>query len=132
LDADRRARKPLAVKGDVLAYLRSRHGRCFAGVPNLQSVPNAIRFGEELEGRIAFSTRPDRVDYHIHDRIDLGADEAVVIAPMPVARLRSADGGARDPWFGARAGCGGAILMGDLGRANLPPSNRAYRVPEWS
>lgn len=71
---------PLAVEGDVLAYMRSRHGRRFATVLNLQSEPKAIRFGKELGGRIVISTHPDRVDYRIQDHIDLGADEAVVIA----------------------------------------------------
>jgi alpha-glucosidase len=71
---------PLAVEGDVLAYMRSGHGRRFAIVLNLQSVPKAIRFGEELGGRIVFSTHPGRIDCRIHDCADLGADEAVVIA----------------------------------------------------
>jgi alpha-glucosidase len=70
---------PLAVEGDVLAYIRSRDGRRFAVLLNLGPMPRAVRFGEALGGRIVLSTHPGRIGSAIHDRTDLGADEAVII-----------------------------------------------------
>jgi alpha-glucosidase len=77
---------PLAVEGDVLAYIRNRDGRRFAVVLNLEPLPKAVRFGEDLGGRTALSTHPGRSGDRIHDRTDLDADEAIVIAlGMPPA-----------------------------------------------
>jgi alpha-glucosidase len=71
---------PLAVEGDVLAYTRSRDGRRFAVVLNLESVPKSVRFGEDLAGRTILSTHPGRTGHAVGDRTELGADEAVIIA----------------------------------------------------
>ena len=70
---------PLAVEGDVLAYVRSRDGQRFAVLLNLGSMPRAVRFGEDLGGRIVLSTHPGRIGSAIHDRADLGANEAVIV-----------------------------------------------------
>ena len=70
---------PLAVEGDVLAYVRSRDGQRFAVFLNLGSMPRAVRFGEDLGGRIVLSTHPGRIGSAIHDRADLGANEAVIV-----------------------------------------------------
>ena len=70
---------PLAVGGDVLAYVRERNGRRFAVLLNLESVPRAVRFGEDLRGRIVLSTHPGRIGSGIQDRTELSADEAVII-----------------------------------------------------
>jgi alpha-glucosidase len=82
---------PLAVEGDVLAYIRSRDGRRFAIILNLQSVPMAVRFGERLGGWTVLSTHPGRTGYAVSDRIDLGADEAVIIAVEHAASATGPD-----------------------------------------
>src|SRR6185312_2454625 len=70
---------PLAVEGDILAYVRGRDGRRFAILLNLGAVPRAVGLGEELGGPIVLSTHSGRVGIAIRDHIDLGADEAVII-----------------------------------------------------
>jgi len=70
---------PLAVEGDVLAYIRGRDGRRFAVLLNLGDVPRAVRLGEDLGGPVVLSTHPGRTGSAIRDRIDLGADEAVIV-----------------------------------------------------
>jgi alpha-glucosidase len=77
---------PLAVEGDVLAFIRNRDGRRFAVVLNLEPLPKAIRFSEDLGGRTVLSTHPGRSGYRIRDCTDLDADEAMIIAlGMPPA-----------------------------------------------
>ena len=76
---------PLAVEGDVLAYIRHRDGRRFAVVLNLEPVPKAVRFGDDLQGRTVLSTHPDHTGCAVGDRTELGADEAVIIALEQVA-----------------------------------------------
>jgi alpha-glucosidase len=71
---------PLAVEGDVLAYIRHKDGRRFAVVLNLEPVPKAVRFGDDLRGRTVLSTHPDHTGYAVGDRTELDADEAVIIA----------------------------------------------------
>lgn len=71
---------PLAVDGDVLAYMRRRDGRRFAVVLNLEPLPKAIRFDKDLGGWTVLSTHPGRTGYAVRDRIDLGPDEAMIIA----------------------------------------------------
>jgi alpha-glucosidase len=71
---------PLAVEGDVLAYIRRRDGRRFAVVLNLEPIPKSVRFGDDLRGRTVLSTHPDHTGYAVGDRTELGADEAVIIA----------------------------------------------------
>jgi alpha-glucosidase len=71
---------PLAVEGDVLAYIRSRESKGFAIILNLQSAPKAVRFGQVLGGWTVLSTHPGRTGNAVSDCIDLGADEAVIIA----------------------------------------------------
>jgi len=71
---------PLAVEGDVLAYVRSREDRRFAVVLNLAPAPKSARFGEDLGGRIILSTHPGRLGSPVHDRAELSADEAVIVA----------------------------------------------------
>ncbi len=85
---------PLAVEGDVLGYIRGRDGRRFAVLLNLGSVPRAVRFGEDLGGRIVLSTHPGRIGSAIHDRTDLGADEAVIIGLGHATGATGPDGAA--------------------------------------
>jgi alpha-glucosidase len=70
---------PLAIEGDVLAFIRSRGDRRFAVVLNLGASPKTVRFGEELSGRIVFATHAGRTGHRIHERLDLQADEALTI-----------------------------------------------------
>ena len=70
---------PLAVEGDVLAYVRAQDGQRFAVLLNLGPVPRAIPLGEDLRGPIVLSTHPGRVGSAISDHLDLGADEAVIV-----------------------------------------------------
>jgi alpha-glucosidase len=72
---------PLAAEGDVLAYARSRGDRRLVIALNLASAPRAIRFGEDLAGQIEVSTQLGRAGQPVTDGVELGADEAVVIAP---------------------------------------------------
>ncbi len=83
---------PLAVEGDVLAYIRRRDGRRFAVVLNLEPVPKAVRFGDDLRGRTVLSTHPDRAGYAVGDRTELDADEAVIIALKHAASTPRRDG----------------------------------------
>jgi alpha-glucosidase len=85
---------PLAVEGDVLAYIRCQDSRRFAVVLNFESVPKAVRFGEDLGGRIVFSTHPGRIGYTVGDRTDLRADEAVIIALEHAAGATGTEGAA--------------------------------------
>ena len=71
---------PLAVEGDVLAYLRSRDGQRFAIILNLAPEPRAIRFGEDLAGQVVFATHPGRSGRRIQNRTLLEPDEAQIIA----------------------------------------------------
>jgi alpha-glucosidase len=71
---------PLALEGDVLAYRRSRDGRCFVVVLNLTHEPKAIRFREDLTGQVVFATHPGRIDQRIQERAQLESDEAQIIA----------------------------------------------------
>jgi alpha-glucosidase len=72
---------PLAAEGDVLAYARSWGDRRLVVALNLASMPRAIRFGEDLTGQIEISTQLGRAGQLVTDGVELGADEAVVIAP---------------------------------------------------
>ncbi len=71
---------PLAVGGDVLAYMRRQDGRRFAVALNLGPAPAAVHFGEDLRGRIILATYPGRVGHHVRARAELDSDEAVIIA----------------------------------------------------
>ena len=50
-------------------------------VLNLDAVPKTVRFEEPLSGRIELSTDPSRAHDHVGDRLELAADEAVIIVP---------------------------------------------------
>jgi alpha-glucosidase len=71
---------PLAVEGNVLAYTRSREERRFAVLLNLGPKPQAVRFGEALAGSIVFATHAGRVGERVHLGVELGGDEALIIA----------------------------------------------------
>jgi hypothetical protein len=51
----------------------------------------AVRFGERLGGWTVLSTHPGRTGYAVSDRIDLGADEAVIIAVEHAASATGPD-----------------------------------------
>jgi alpha-glucosidase len=71
---------PLAAEGDVLAYARTWRDQRFIVALNLTAAPTAVRFGDDLAGRIEISTQPARAGQLVTARIELGANEAVVIA----------------------------------------------------
>jgi hypothetical protein len=73
--------KPLEVEGEALAYVRTLGSRRFAVILNLEPRPKVIRWRDDLGGRVALSTHPERADREVADQIELAADEAVVIAP---------------------------------------------------
>jgi alpha-glucosidase len=70
---------PLAVEEDVFAYARTWRDRRFVIALNLQSAPGAVRH-EQLAGQVTLSTRPGRAGQRIEGRLELAADEAVIIA----------------------------------------------------
>ncbi len=70
---------PLAVEGDVLAYVRSHAERRMAVVLNLESEPRTAGLPASTAGRVALSTLPGRSDRPVAGRLDLLADEGVVI-----------------------------------------------------
>jgi alpha-glucosidase len=70
---------PVAAEDAVLAYVRTWRDRRFVIALNLQSAPRAV-CRKELAGRIALSTPPGRAGQRTHDRLELAADEAVIIA----------------------------------------------------
>jgi alpha-glucosidase len=72
---------PLEIEGEALAYTRSSGTARFAVILNLEPRSKVIRWREELGGRVALSTHPERTGRPVADRIELAADEAVVIAP---------------------------------------------------
>ena len=73
--------RPLPVAGDVLAYVRSFEERRVFVVLNLDAVPKTVRFEEPLSGRIELSTDPRRAHDHVGNRLELAADEVVIIVP---------------------------------------------------
>ena len=72
---------PLTVEGDVLAYARTAGDRRRLVILNLESRPKTVRIREATGGRVELSTHPERVGAPVAERIELAADEAVVIAP---------------------------------------------------
>jgi alpha-glucosidase len=73
--------EPLEVEGEALAYARTSGSRRFTVILNLEPRPKAIRWRDDLGGRVALSTHPERTGRPVADQIELAADEAVVIAP---------------------------------------------------
>ncbi len=72
---------PLEVEGDALAYTRTAGTRRFVVILNLEPRPKTIRWRQDLGGRVALSTHPERSGRPVAGQIELAADEAVVIAP---------------------------------------------------
>ena len=70
---------PLAIEGDALAYVRSDAERQIAIVLNLESEPRTVGLPASMAGRFALSTLPGRADRPVAGRLDLQADEGVVI-----------------------------------------------------
>ena len=70
---------PLPVDGDVLCYTRTCPNRGFVIALNLQSAPKVARFHQDLAGTVELSTHLGRCGEPVSDRIDLSADEAVII-----------------------------------------------------
>jgi alpha-glucosidase len=71
---------PIAVQGDVLAYARTLGERRVAVVLNLEPVPKTARLSDPLAGRIELSTDPKRRRGRINGRLELAADEGVILA----------------------------------------------------
>jgi alpha-glucosidase len=73
--------RPLAVAGEVLAFARTFEQRRVAVVLNLEPVAKSVRFEEPLSGRIELSTDPGRAHERVGERVELAADEGVIIVP---------------------------------------------------
>jgi alpha-glucosidase len=72
--------RPRGVEGDVLAYEREHDGRRLLIVLNLGSGPLVWSATDDPPaGRVLISTVPDRPDNHVAGRVELAADEGVVI-----------------------------------------------------
>jgi len=71
---------PLPVDAEALAYTRRWGDRSFIVVLDLESRAKTIRLGKGVGGRIELSTHPDRVGTPVSTELELGADEAVIIA----------------------------------------------------
>jgi hypothetical protein len=52
-----------------------------AVVLNLEPVAKSVRFEEPLSGRIELSTDPGRAHERVGERVELAADEGVIIVP---------------------------------------------------
>jgi alpha-glucosidase len=69
----------LTAEDDVLAYARTWGERRFVVALNLGATSAGLS-RKELSGRIALSTHPGRAGARIEGRLELAADEAVIIA----------------------------------------------------
>jgi alpha-glucosidase len=74
--------KPLAMTGDLMAYIRNLGNTRFLVALNLGADPHAVSFAATGGGRghIVLSTHLDRADETVDDEVNLRADEGVVIA----------------------------------------------------
>ena len=88
---------PLAVGDDLLAYARTWRDRRFVVVLNLDSVPQVVRFGEEMAGRVELSTHAGRAGERVDGRVDLRENEGVIIAVGRAAGPQDSDEGASHP-----------------------------------
>jgi alpha-glucosidase len=70
----------IAAEGDVLAYVRRDGERTYVVALNLGPKPHALLLPKQLRtGALALSTFLDRQDEHIDGRIELRADEGVIV-----------------------------------------------------
>lgn len=73
--------EPVAMTGDLVAYLRTDGERRFLVALNLGGEPHAIAYGEAgPHARIALSTHLDRSGERLSDTLSLRADEGVIVA----------------------------------------------------
>jgi alpha-glucosidase len=74
--------EPVAMTGDLLAYIRKLGAQRFLIALNLGNDPHAVSFtaGVSRRGQIAISTHLDREGEIIHGDLNLRANEAVVLA----------------------------------------------------
>jgi alpha-glucosidase len=75
--------KPLGVPDGRLAFMRGREGRKMVVALDLSSTAGRIRIPEAEGGQIQLSTNLDRVGETVRGDIQLGADEALIIAAAP-------------------------------------------------
>jgi alpha-glucosidase len=74
------AYQPVEADGDVLAYLRAAGGARWLVALNLGPAPARLALpGPERAGRVALSTYPGRDGGALHDALELGGDEGVVV-----------------------------------------------------
>jgi alpha-glucosidase len=72
--------EPVAMTGDLLAYIRKSGGRRFLVALNLGNDPHAVSFATKAQGRIIISTHLDREDEIVDGDLNLRANEGVVVA----------------------------------------------------
>ncbi|WP_072393322.1 DUF3459 domain-containing protein [Hyphomicrobium sp. CS1GBMeth3] len=76
---------PLQTTNGVLSYTRACADRLFVIALNLDSIPKAIRFEPCLHGTIELSTNAKRTGEPVYERLDLSADEAVIVSAIQVS-----------------------------------------------
>jgi alpha-glucosidase len=75
---------PVAVSGDLLAYIRERHGRRFLVALNLGDQPYVLELPDDLgQGRIVLSTHLDREGESLGGELALRSDEGIVAELEP-------------------------------------------------
>jgi alpha-glucosidase len=75
--------KPLAVDDGTLAFMRTLQDRRVVVALDLSSKAKTVALPGATGGRIQFSTNPERSGETVQGDIQLGADEALVIAAAP-------------------------------------------------
>lgn len=77
---------PLETTNGVLGFTRTSADRRFVIALNLDSVPKAIPFGADFHGAIELSTTATRTGEPVRERLELSADEAVIVSVTPASR----------------------------------------------
>ena len=74
---------PLATTGNVLRYTRTWGDSRYVIALNLRSTPKVVQFDKTFAGTIALSTSAQRAGERVSENLELGGDEAVIIAVTP-------------------------------------------------
>jgi alpha-glucosidase len=74
--------EPVAMIGDLIAYVRNLDGRRLLIALNLGGDPHAVSFSAVITapGRVLLSTHLDRQDEKVKGEVNLRADEGIIVA----------------------------------------------------